>query len=68
MESGWPSIDQLEDFVRSQRLPAWSVTLRFYGPEETVRASWAAAKRRFADRDSGSGVSRWRAVEAAATS
>ena len=48
MENGWPSIDQLEDFVRAQGLPAWSVTLPFYGPEETVRASWAAAKRRFA--------------------
>ena len=50
MESGWPSIDQVEDIVSAQGLPAWSVELRFYGPEETVRASWEAAKRRFRDR------------------
>ncbi len=50
MEGGWPSADKLEDFVRSQGTPAWSVMLPFYGPEETVRASWAAAKRRFAAR------------------
>jgi 4-cresol dehydrogenase (hydroxylating) len=65
MQSGWPSIDQLENFVSSQQLPAWSVELRFYGPEETVRANWQAAKRRFKDRVAG-GVSRWRACEAAA--
>jgi 4-cresol dehydrogenase (hydroxylating) len=50
MEGGWPSTDRLEDFVRSQGMPAWSVMLPFYGPEETVRASWTATKRRFAAR------------------
>ncbi len=48
MQSGWPSRDALDDFVRSQNKPAWSVTLQFYGPEETVQAGWQAAKRRFA--------------------
>jgi len=47
MQNGWPSMDALETFVRAQGRPAWSVTLQFYGPEETVRASWLAAKRRF---------------------
>jgi (+)-pinoresinol hydroxylase len=55
MQSGWPSIDQMETFVSSQQLPAWSVELRFYGPEETVRANWQAAKRRFKDRVPGAG-------------
>lgn len=50
MQGGWPSIGQLEEFVETQGMPAWSVDLRFYGPEETVRASWEAAKRRFRDR------------------
>ena len=48
MENGWPSMSQLESFVSSQGLPAWSVKLQFYGPEETVRANWTAAQRRFA--------------------
>lgn len=48
LRNGWPSIEQLEDYVRSAGRPAWSVRLNFYGPEETVRANWAAAKRRFA--------------------
>jgi (+)-pinoresinol hydroxylase len=47
MENGWPSIDALEAYVKSQGRPAWSVRLQFYGPEETVRANWQAAKRRF---------------------
>lgn len=49
MASGWPTVEQLEEFVSAQGRPAWSVDLRFYGPEETVRGSWTAAKRRFAD-------------------
>jgi len=48
MQGGWPSLSQLENFVRAQNLPAWSVKLQFYGPEETVRANWAAAQRRLA--------------------
>ena len=47
MQNGWPSMDALEGFVASQRRPAWSVTLPFYGTEETVRAGWQAVKRRF---------------------
>ncbi len=46
MENGWPTISQAEDFVRAQDAPAWSVNLQFYGPEETVRGSWAAVQRR----------------------
>ena len=48
MQNGWPSIDALENYVAAQKRPAWSVELNFYGPEETVRANWQAAKRRFA--------------------
>ena len=55
MQNGWPSVDALENFVRSQNKPAWSVTLQFYGPEESVRAGWQAAKRRFAKAIPGAG-------------
>lgn len=48
MQDGWPSTGQLEEFVRAKGVPAWSLDLRFYGPEETVRANWAAARRRLA--------------------
>lgn len=48
MQNGWPSADAVENFVTAQKRPAWSVLLRFYGPEETVRGPWQAAKRRFA--------------------
>ena len=46
-QNGWPSMEALEAYVKSQGRPAWAVRLQFYGPEETVRASWQAAKRRF---------------------
>ncbi len=48
LQNGWPSMDALDAFVASERRPAWSVTLPFYGTEETVRAGWQAVKRRFA--------------------
>jgi (+)-pinoresinol hydroxylase len=48
MRNGWPSAEAVENFVTAQKRPAWSVQLRFYGPEETVRGTWQAAKRRFA--------------------
>jgi FAD/FMN-containing dehydrogenase len=48
MEDGWPSVERLEQFVRESGKPAWSAGLKFYGPEESVRGNWAAAKRRFA--------------------
>jgi (+)-pinoresinol hydroxylase len=47
MQNGWPSLEAVENFVSAQKLPAWSVELYFYGPEETVRGTWQAAKRRF---------------------
>ncbi|MBN4075638.1 MAG: p-cresol methylhydroxylase [SAR86 cluster bacterium] len=53
MQNGWPSLEQLEEFVVAQNKPAWSVTLQFYGPEETVRANWAAAQRRFRNKIQG---------------
>lgn len=53
MANGWPSIDALERLVSAQARPAWSVGLHFYGPEETVRANWQAAKRRFGSAISG---------------
>jgi hypothetical protein len=46
-QNGWPSMEALEAYVKSQGRPAWGVNLQFYGPEETVRASWQAVKRRF---------------------
>ncbi|HZL93809.1 MAG TPA: hypothetical protein VFB99_09200, partial [Vicinamibacterales bacterium] len=48
MRNGWPTVDELETYLKTVNRPAWSVTLQFYGPEETVRANWVAAKRRFA--------------------
>lgn len=48
MANGWPTTDQIEDFVRGTGKPAWASELRFYGPAETVQGSWAAAKRRLA--------------------
>lgn len=46
MSNGWPSMSQLEDYVRRQDAPAWSVSLQFYGPEETIRGTWSAVQRR----------------------
>ncbi|MFL2840570.1 MAG: FAD-binding oxidoreductase [Pseudohongiellaceae bacterium] len=53
MQNGWPSVEQLEEFVSAQNKPAWSVTFQFYGPEEVVRATWTAIQRRFRDKISG---------------
>ena len=49
MENGWPSTEETERFVTEQGRAAWSVKLAFYGPEESVRGNWAAARRRFAE-------------------
>ncbi len=46
MANGWPTLEALEDFVIQQGKPAWEVGLKFFGPEETVRGTWAAAQRR----------------------
>jgi 4-cresol dehydrogenase (hydroxylating) len=48
MADGWPSAERCEQFVRASGKPAFSASLKFYGPEETVRANWAATRRRFA--------------------
>ncbi|MGD8324662.1 MAG: FAD-binding oxidoreductase, partial [Gammaproteobacteria bacterium] len=48
MGDGWPSADRCEEFVRASGRPAFAASLKFYGPEETVRANWAATRRRFA--------------------
>ena len=53
LQNGWPTMEALENFVTAQKRPAWSVQLFFYGPEEIVRATWQAAKRRFAKAVSG---------------
>ena len=53
MANGWPSIDQLETFVSTQNLPAWSVNLQFYGSEESVRAHWSTARRRISSASDG---------------
>lgn len=47
MQNGWPTINELEEYVTSKGLPAWRVTLHFYGSPETVAAGWETAKRRF---------------------
>ena len=39
------SDDELDKFAARRNLPMWDVTLQFYGPEETVKANWAYAKR-----------------------
>jgi (+)-pinoresinol hydroxylase len=48
MQDGWPGAEKVDAYLRAVKRPAWSVLLQFYGPEETVRANWAAARRRFA--------------------
>jgi (+)-pinoresinol hydroxylase len=53
LQNGWPDMEALENFVTSQKHPAWSADLYFYGTEETVRATWQAAKRRFGKAISG---------------
>ena len=53
MQNGWPTVQQLEAFVTAQNKTAWSVTFQLYGPEEIVRATWAAVQRRFRDKISG---------------
>jgi hypothetical protein len=47
--NGWPSVAQIEAYVAKVKKPAFSVELHFFGPEETCRASWAAAKRKYAE-------------------
>jgi FAD/FMN-containing dehydrogenase len=46
MADGWPSHEQILAYHEKRGGPAWRLTLRFYGSEETVRAGWAYAKRR----------------------
>jgi (+)-pinoresinol hydroxylase len=44
---GWPSVDAIEAFVAKKGRPAFSVELHFFGPEESCKANWQAAKRRY---------------------
>tara|TARA_R110000824_G_scaffold7892_6_gene35923 strand:- start:38592 stop:40208 length:1617 start_codon:yes stop_codon:yes gene_type:complete len=53
MQNGWPTVEQLEEFVTTQNKPAWSVSFHLYGPEEIVQATWAAIQRRFRDKIAG---------------
>lgn len=39
------SDEQLDAFAARRNLPAWEVTLQFYGPAEAVVANWTYAKR-----------------------
>ncbi len=54
MQNGWPTVEQLEAFVTAQGKPAWAAEFQLYGPEEVVRATWAAIQRRFSDNIPGS--------------
>jgi hypothetical protein len=54
MQNGWPTTEQLEDFVSAQNKHAWSVSFQLYGPEEIVRATWVAIQRRFSEKIPGS--------------
>jgi hypothetical protein len=54
MGAGWPSNEAIDAFVAKKGKPAWSVTLQFYGPEDTVKSNWAFAKKRFAEAIPGS--------------
>jgi (+)-pinoresinol hydroxylase len=47
MANGWPSDDAVRAYLGSQSGPVWEARLCFYGPEEVVRATWQAAKRRY---------------------
>jgi len=40
MADGWPSLERIKFYARRHGGPAWRITLQFYGPEATVRASW----------------------------
>ena len=46
MANGWPTHDQIEAYHKKRGGPAWRLIVRFYGPEETVRGSWAYVQRR----------------------
>lgn len=37
--------DELDRFAARRKLPAWELTLQFYGPAEAVAANWTYAKR-----------------------
>ncbi len=46
MAEGWPSLQQIEAYHAKRGGPAWTLSARFYGPEETIRGTWSYAKRR----------------------
>lgn len=45
-----PSDQQLQDFGRANRIPFWTVQLKFYGAEKGIRESWEYCKTKFAAR------------------
>ncbi len=51
MQNGWPSVEQLEAVCHCARqtMPGQLLNFNLYGPEEVVRATWAAIQRRFSD-------------------
>lgn len=46
---GGASVEEYEDYARRQGHEFWNVLLNFYGPEDTIRASWAYAQKLFGD-------------------
>ncbi|MCP5144552.1 MAG: FAD-binding oxidoreductase [Gammaproteobacteria bacterium] len=42
------SPEDFDAYTKRNKVPAWTVELRFYGAPEVVDAQWAAAKRRYA--------------------
>jgi hypothetical protein len=45
-QSNGPSDEDFDRFAESRGIPSWSVELQFYGPEQTIAASWEYAKAR----------------------
>lgn len=44
------SQEELNAFADANKVPYWSMTLKFYGPEDAVRANWNFCKKEFAKR------------------
>src|SRR5690606_10620431 len=48
-QPGGASVEEYEAYARKQGHEFWNVVLNFYGPKETIYASWAYAKKLFGD-------------------
>lgn len=48
-QPGGASVAEYEAYARKQGHEFWNVVLNFYGPKETIYASWAYAKKLFGD-------------------